>query len=50
MKNKFFILDPEKGEKILSINEISKHFTGVAIELTPAPEFKKRSSFNKKNN
>ncbi|ERT11339.1 peptidase domain-containing ABC transporter [Photorhabdus temperata] len=47
-KNKFFILDPEKGEKILSINEISKHFTGVAIELTPAPEFKKRSSFNKK--
>ncbi|MER2372665.1 peptidase domain-containing ABC transporter [Photorhabdus laumondii] len=47
-KNKFFILDPEKGERILSINEISKHFTGVAIELTPAPEFKKRSSFNKK--
>ncbi|MCT8352776.1 MULTISPECIES: peptidase domain-containing ABC transporter [Photorhabdus] len=47
-KNKFFILDPEKGERILSINEISKHFTGVAIELTPTPEFKKRSSFNKK--
>ncbi|QXF34605.1 hypothetical protein B0X70_16640 [Photorhabdus akhurstii] len=47
-KNKFFILDPEKGERILSINEISKHFTGVAIELTPASEFKKRSSFNKK--
>ncbi|PHM73229.1 peptidase domain-containing ABC transporter [Xenorhabdus kozodoii] len=47
-KNKFFIFNPEKGEEVLSIHEISKHFTGVAIELTPAPEFKKKSANYKK--
>ncbi|MDE9566559.1 peptidase domain-containing ABC transporter [Xenorhabdus bovienii] len=43
-KNKFFIFNPEKGEEVLSIHEISKHFTGVAIELTPVPKFKKKSA------
>ncbi|KWV15441.1 peptidase domain-containing ABC transporter [Xanthomonas translucens] len=39
-KSKFTILDPAIGERKLSIHEVSQHFTGVALELTPAAEFK----------
>lgn len=34
------ILDPAVGERVLLIPSISKHFTGVALELTPTAEFK----------
>lgn len=34
--------DPAKGERKLSIEEVSKHFTGVALELVPAAHFEKR--------
>ena len=33
------IHDPASGEKRLGNDEVSKHFTGIALELTPAPGF-----------
>lgn len=33
------ILDPAVGERRLSFDEVSRHFTGVALELTPNAEF-----------
>ena len=41
------ILDPARGERKLSFNEISKHFTGVALELTPSPNFEKKDQIEK---
>jgi ATP-binding cassette subfamily B protein RaxB len=38
-KNEIVILDPAVGERRLSLTETSKHFTGIALELTPTPEF-----------
>ena len=35
------IHDPAVGMRRLPITEISKHFTGVALELTPSAQFKK---------
>lgn len=34
------ILDPAVGERVLPLAVVSKHFTGVALELTPTAEFK----------
>src|SRR5215475_7141723 len=31
--------DPAQGRRMLSFAEVSKHFTGVALELTPTPHF-----------
>lgn len=39
-KSKVTLLDPAIGECRLSLAEVSDHFTGVALELTPAAEFK----------
>lgn len=38
------VWDPARGERKLSIEEASKHFTGVALELTPAPNFERRKT------
>ena len=38
------ILDPAFGERKLSFAEISRHFTGVAVELTPTTAFKSQAS------
>ena len=35
------IHDPAVGERRLPLAEMAKHFTGVALELTPTAEFKK---------
>lgn len=35
------ILDPSKGERTIELQELSKHFTGVAMELTPMSTFEK---------
>jgi len=40
--NKATILDPAFGERRLSFNELSAHFTGIAIELSPTIEFKSK--------
>ncbi|MFG6439891.1 peptidase domain-containing ABC transporter [Roseateles sp. LKC17W] len=39
-RNTVVILDPAVGEQTLSLSEASRHFTGVALELTPTAEFK----------
>ena len=39
-KSKATILDPAIGERTLGFDEVSQHFTGVALELTPTAEFK----------
>jgi len=38
--NKITIHDPAVGLRTLKLEEVSKHFTGVALELTPTPDFK----------
>lgn len=39
-RDKITIHDPAVGLKTLKSEEVSKHFTGVALELTPTPDFK----------
>ncbi len=34
------IHDPARGERKVTMEELSKHFTGVALELTPTADFK----------
>ncbi|KGQ18606.1 colicin V secretion ABC transporter ATP-binding protein [Lysobacter dokdonensis DS-58] len=34
------ILDPSLGRRVLSRADVSKHFTGIALELTPTAEFR----------
>lgn len=38
---KVVIHDPAVGERVFSIEEVSTLFTGVALELSPTPEFEK---------
>lgn len=37
------ILDPAIGERVLALEEVSEHFTGVALELAPTSEFQKEA-------
>ncbi|WP_028305309.1 peptidase domain-containing ABC transporter [Oceanospirillum maris] len=39
-RNKVTILDPAVGRRVLSLDEVSRCFTGVALELTPNATFK----------
>ncbi len=39
-----WIADPARGERKLPLAEVSRHFTGVALELTPAPHFEKKET------
>ncbi len=41
---KVTVLDPAIGKRILPFLEVSYHFTGVALELTPGTEFKTRKA------
>ena len=41
-RDQVVVLDPGFGERRLTMNEVSKHFTGVALELWPNPGFAKR--------
>lgn len=43
-KSKVTILDPAFGERKLTFGEVSRHFTGVALELTSTTEFKPQKS------
>ena len=40
--SKICIYDPAIGKQILDLAEFSKHFTGVALELSASPDFQKR--------
>lgn len=41
------IHDPANGVVCLTLSEVNKHFTGIALELTPTHEFKKRDEKEK---
>ncbi|WP_299555800.1 peptidase domain-containing ABC transporter [uncultured Tateyamaria sp.] len=43
-KNKFTLHDPSLGERSYTAAEFSKHFTGVALELTPTEKFVRREA------
>lgn len=36
------IVDPAFGERRLPLDEVSRHFTGVALELSPSADFKRK--------
>src|SRR5690606_217745 len=36
------IVDPAFGKRRLALDEVSRHFTGVALELSPRADFKRR--------
>jgi len=38
-RHKIVIHDPARGVRTLSLNEVSDHFTGVALEITPVADF-----------
>ncbi len=38
-RNHAVVLDPAVGERRLPMDQVSRHFTGVALELTPNAEF-----------
>ncbi|MBV1927887.1 MAG: peptidase domain-containing ABC transporter [Gammaproteobacteria bacterium] len=38
--SKVVIHDPGRGRRVLSLEEVSKHFTGIAVEFTPTTSFK----------
>ena len=41
------IHDPARGKHTLSFQEASKHFTGIALELTPTKEFERKDEEQK---
>ena len=40
-RGRLTIHDPAHGERRMSLDQASPHFTGIALELTPAPEFER---------
>ena len=42
--NKITLLDPALGLRVVSLAEVSSHFTGVALELTPHTQFKTQAA------
>ncbi len=38
-RNRFVVFDPAQGRVTYSLAEMSSHFTGVALEVTPATDF-----------
>ncbi|NHB57703.1 peptidase domain-containing ABC transporter [Acinetobacter shaoyimingii] len=44
--NKVVILDPAFGKRHMTMQEVSKHFTGVALELWPNTNFEKKEEKN----
>ena len=42
-RGKAVIHDPARGVRHLSMDEVSKHFTGIVLELTPQADFRPRT-------
>jgi ATP-binding cassette subfamily B protein RaxB len=42
-KKALVVHDPARGQRVLSLAEVSSHFTGVALELTPTQDFEHRT-------
>ncbi len=40
--NSVTLHDPARGERRMKLDELSRHFTGIALELTPAADFEVR--------
>jgi len=48
VKRKTIIIhDPAKGKRTMRIEEVSNHFTGIALELTPTPNFEQKAEKDK---
>lgn len=45
--NKLTIHDPDKGKLSISVSEVGKYFTGIALELTPNSNFTPRNEKTK---
>lgn len=45
--NRLTIHDPSRGKLILTLQEAGKHFTGIALETTPASDFVPRNEKKK---
>ena len=45
--NRLYIHDPDRGKITISLLDAGKHFTGVALELTPASDFTPRNERKK---
>lgn len=44
VRNGFVVIhDPAVGRRRLALTEVTKHFTGVALELVPGPDFEART-------
>ncbi len=41
---KVVVLDPGFGRRELALDDVSRHFTGVAMELVPAADFRRREA------
>ncbi|MGE3319591.1 MAG: peptidase domain-containing ABC transporter [Candidatus Berkiella sp.] len=46
-KTHIVIHDPAVGMRKVTLNEVSKHFTGVALELIPTPKFEPKKEVRK---
>lgn len=42
-RGRIVIHDPAVGVRTMSMDEVSKHFTGIAVELSPGPGFRPQS-------
>jgi ATP-binding cassette subfamily B protein RaxB len=40
--HKLELHDPARGQRNLSLDEVSKHFTGIALELSPTQDFERK--------
>lgn len=47
--NQLTLHDPDRGKVVLSLQEAGKHFTGIALELTPTADFMPRDERQKIN-
>lgn len=45
-RGKVVVHDPAQGERLMTLDEFSTHFTGIALELTPTPNFKPATERN----
>ncbi len=46
-RNKFIIHDPAAGLKVMSQEQFMQHYSGVALELMPSPDFEPKKETNK---
>lgn len=44
---RFTVMDPARGKRVLALEEMSRHYTGVAAELSPATGFAARDEREK---